>query len=48
MGSAGDCLDNAIVERFFDRIKDEWLLNVVHLKRETMKEDVEGYIRYYN
>ncbi|QHS30833.1 IS3 family transposase (plasmid) [Piscirickettsia salmonis] len=23
-------------------------LNVIHLTRDTMKEDVEAYIRYYN
>jgi len=29
-------------------IKNEWLLNAVHLRQETMKEGVEEYIRYYN
>ncbi|MEL0631119.1 IS3 family transposase, partial [Psychromonas aquatilis] len=42
------CLDNAVVERFFGSLKSEWLLNVVHLTRESMKVDAEGYIRYYN
>ena len=48
MSSVGACLDNAVVERFFGSLKNEWLLNVVHLTREAMKMDVEEYIRYYN
>ena len=48
MSSVGACLDNAVVERFFGSLKHEWLLNVVHLTRESMKQDVEEYIRYYN
>ena len=48
MSSVGACLDNAVVERFFGSLKSEWLLNIVHLTRETMKMDVEEYIRYYN
>jgi len=48
MSSVGACLDNAVVERFFGSLKNEWLLNVVHLTRESMKADVEEYIRYYN
>ena len=48
MSSVGACLDNAVVERFFGSLKHEWLLNVTHLTRESMKQDVEEYIRYYN
>lgn len=48
MSSVGACLDNAVVERFFGSLKNEWLLNIVHLTREAMKEDVVEYIRYYN
>jgi putative transposase len=48
MSGRGACLDNAVVERFFGSLKNEWLLNVYHLTRYGMKEDVEGYIRYYN
>ena len=48
MSSVGACLDNAVVERFFGSLKHEWLLNIVHLTRESMKQDVEEYIRYYN
>ncbi len=48
MSSVGACLDNAVVERLFGSLKHEWLLKVVHLTRESMKLDVEEYIRYYN
>jgi hypothetical protein len=48
MSSVGACLDNAVVERFFGSLKNEWLLNIVHLTRVGMKMDVEEYIRYYN
>ncbi|QHS26527.1 hypothetical protein GW537_12400 [Piscirickettsia salmonis] len=44
MSSVGACVDNAVVERFFGSLKHEWLLNVIHLTRDTMKEDVEAYI----
>ena len=48
MSSVGACLDNDVVERFFGSLKNEWLLNVVHLTRDAMKIDTEEYIRYYN
>ena len=43
MSGVGACWDNAVVERFFGRLKNEWLLKVYHLTRQTMKEDVEQY-----
>lgn len=48
MSGVGACWDNAVVERFFGSLKYEWLLKVYHLTRQTMKRDVERYIRYYN
>ncbi|TEW56083.1 IS3 family transposase [Psychromonas sp. RZ22] len=48
MSSVGACLDNAVVERFIGSLKNEWLLNIVHLTRDAMKMDAEEYIRYYN
>jgi len=48
MSGVGACWDNAVVERFFGSLKHEWLLKVYHLNRQTMKQDVEKYIRYYN
>ncbi len=48
MSGKGACWDNAVVERFFGSFKNEWLLKVIHLTRESMKIDVQKYIRYYN
>ena len=42
------CWDNAVVERFFGSLKNQWLFNIYHLTRESMKQDVQHYIRYYN
>lgn len=48
MSGKGACWDNAVVERFFGSLKHEWLIKVIHLTRESMKIDVQNYIRYYN
>ncbi len=48
MSGRGACLDNAVVERFFGSLKNEWLLHVYHLTRNSMQIDVEKYIKYYN
>ena len=48
MSGKGACWDNAVVERFFGSLKNEWLLKVIHLTRESMKIDVPKYILYYN
>ncbi len=48
MSGKGACWDNAVVERFFGSLKNEWLLKVIHLTRESMKVDVQKYIKYYN
>jgi len=43
MSGRGSCWDNAVVERFFGSFKNEWLLNIYHLTRHDLKEDVEAY-----
>jgi putative transposase len=48
MSGKGACWDNAVVERFFGSLKNEWLLKVIHLTRDSMKVDVQKYIQYYN
>lgn len=48
MSGKGACLDNAVVERFFGSLKNEWFFNLYYLTRDGMKKDVEAYIRYYN
>jgi len=48
MSGKGACWDNAVVERFFGSLKNEWLLNVIHLTKLGMRKDVAEYIKYYN
>ena len=48
MGDVGACWDNAVVERFFGSLKHDWLLKVAQPTREHMKNDVAGYMKYYN
>ena len=48
MSGVGAFWDNFVVDRFFGSLKNEWLLKVYHLTRQSMKQDVEHYIRYYN
>ena len=48
MSGRGACWDNAVAERFFGSLKNEWLLNIYNLTRHVMKKDVEAYIRYDN
>ena len=37
-----------MVERFFGSLKNEWLLKIIHLTIESMKVDVQKYIKYYS
>ncbi|SFL29837.1 Integrase core domain-containing protein [Nitrosomonas aestuarii] len=48
MGSVGACWDNAVVERFFGSLKHDWIFKVAQPTRDHMKQNVAGYIRYYN
>jgi putative transposase len=48
MSGVGACWGNDVVERFLGSLKYEWLLKVYHLIRQSMKQDVKHYIRYYN
>ena len=44
----GAYLDNTAVERFFGNLKNGWLVNVAHLTRDSIRLDVNEYIKYYN
>lgn len=44
MSGKGACWDNAVVERFFGSLKNEWLLNIYHLTREVMKHNITSVI----
>tara|TARA_B100001059_G_scaffold161647_1_gene161241 strand:- start:159 stop:773 length:615 start_codon:yes stop_codon:yes gene_type:complete len=48
MDDVGACWDNAVVERFFGRLKHDFLLKVAQPTREHMKNDVAEYMKYYN
>ncbi len=43
MGDVGACWDNAVEERFFGSLKNDWLLKVPQLTREHMRNDVATY-----
>ena len=44
MGDVGACWDNAVVERFFGRLKHDWIFRVAQPTRDHMKFDVAAYI----
>lgn len=49
MSRKGDCLDNAVVERFFGSLKREWTGHCQYATRYEAKSDVIAYIEmFYN
>jgi putative transposase len=49
MSRKGDCLDNAVAERFFGSLKREWTGNRFYATRQEARDDVIDYIeRFYN
>ena len=49
MSSQGDCLDNAVTERFFGRLKREWTSHGDYTTRQAAKDDIIAYIEmFYN
>jgi putative transposase len=40
--------NTAVVERFFDSLKRDWIFKVVQPTREYTIQDVTAYMRYYN
>jgi putative transposase len=48
MGDVGACWDNAVVERFFGSLKNDWVLKIAQPTREHMKKEVAANMRYYN
>ena len=50
MSRKGNCLDNAMMENFFGKVKNEMLYGHEY-EFETLdqlKKEMEEYIRYYN
>ncbi len=48
MGDVSACWDNAVVERFFESLKHDWIFKIAQPTREHMRKDVAAYMRYYN
>ena len=48
MGDVGTCRDNAVVERFFGRLKHDWIFKVAQPTCEPVMQDMTAYMRYYN
>lgn len=48
MSRRGNCWDNAVQERFFRRLKSEYLNGLLFINHESVVKAVEFYIRYYN
>jgi putative transposase len=49
MSRKGDCLDNAVAERFFGSLKQEWTAHSQYATRQEARADVIDYIEmFYN
>ena len=49
MSRKGDCLDNAVAERFFGSLKRAWTTHRLYATRQEARDDVLDYIeRFYN
>ncbi|MDT3297780.1 IS3 family transposase, partial [Shewanella sp. SP2S2-6] len=48
MDDVGACWDNAVVERFFGSLKNDWIFKVNQPTMEFMKQNVSAYMKYYN
>lgn len=49
MSRQGECLDNAVAERFFGRVKREWTAHRSYATRQEARDDIIAYIEmFYN
>lgn len=48
MSRRGTCFDNAVMERFFRRLKTEKLHNVSLIDHQSAFHIIEKYVRFYN
>ena len=49
MSDKGECLDNAVAERFFGSLKREWTSHCEYATRQEAKADIIAYIEmFYN
>ena len=49
MSGKGECLDNAVAERFFGSLKREWTAHRSYATRQEDRDDIIAYIEmFYN
>lgn len=48
MSRRGNCWDNAVMERFFRSLKTERLNNLSFINHQSMVNEAESYIQFYN
>jgi len=49
MSEKGECLDNAVAERFFGSLKREWTRYGYYAMRQEARDDIIDYIEmFYN
>lgn len=48
MSRRGNCLDNAVMERFFRSLKTERLNHLSFINHQAVIDEVESYIQFYN
>lgn len=49
MSEKGECLDNAVAERFFGSLKQEWTSHCSYATRQEARDDIIAYIEmFYN
>jgi transposase InsO family protein len=47
MSGKGDCLDNAVAERFFGSLKREWTSHRYYETRQEARDDIIAYIEMF-
>jgi len=48
MSRRGNCWDNAVMERFFRSLKTERLNNISFINHQSVVNEVDNYIQFYN
>lgn len=48
MSRQGNCWDNAVMERFFTRLKTERLNAITFINHQAVVKEVENHIQFYN
>lgn len=48
MSRRGNCLDNAVIENFFEHLKSEFFHHEKYTDVVSLQADLHEYIRWYN